>query len=243
MNAATFFRRQSSLALLVSGMVLAGPTAVQAQERDASTACALCFRPRHPTDCDWFPITEFGVSIRTSYERIWVFGLVHPLDRRFAVGATVAFTDDSGTTLTVAPLIRVNLTGSIALDVAPGLLIHGSTTRLAGEWPAPDLWIESSTTGQAPGFVLDASLSLRDWAVLFVRTTVYPYEEVARTTYALTNSPGEGSTWVFQAREIVPQAGTITENRIGIRAGSFPGLGLGVLAVLASIVVYGTLEN
>lgn len=243
MNAATFFRPQSSLALVVSGLILAGPTAVRAQARGASTVCALCFRPSQPTDCDWFPITEFGVSIRTSYERIWVFGLVHPLDRRFAVGATLAFTDDSGTTLTVAPLIRVNLTGSIALDVAPGLLVNGSTTRLADEWPSPNLWIQSSTTGQAPGFALDASLCLRDWAVLFVRTSVYPYEELSRTTYALADFPGGGSTWVVQAQEIVPQAGTITESRIGIRAGSYPGLGLGVLAVLASIVVYGTIEN
>src|SRR6185503_230153 len=158
----------------------------------------FCFRPRQPGDCDWFPITEFGVSLHTSYERIWVLGLAHPLDRRFALGATVAFTDDSGTTVTVAPLVRVNLTGSIALDVAPGLLVHGSTTRFENEWPAPDFWVQSVTTGRAPGFALDASLSLRDWGVLFVRTSVFPYEEQSRTTYVLTASPGGGTSWVFQ---------------------------------------------
>ena len=43
---------------------------------------------------------------------------------------------------------------------------------------------------------------------------VFPYDQVSRSTYALTDVPGAGSTWILQSQEIVQQTGTITENRI-----------------------------
>jgi len=52
-----------------------------------------------------------------------------------------------------------------------------------------------------------------------------------------------GSTWVLQSQEMILQKGTITETRFGARAGSYAGLGLGVLAVLVSGVTYSMIEN
>ena len=244
-NATTVHQARAAFALLVFGLILAGPAAAPAQETDIPADGGFCFRPDASADCDWFPITEFGVAFRESYERIWVLGLAHTLNHRFALGGTVAFTDDSGITVTLAPLVRVNLTRDLFLDIAPGVMISGSSTLyLPDERPSPDVRIQSTAQGMAPGFALDVSLSLKDWVVPFARRSVLPYDQVSRWTYTQVDAPGVGTSWLSpQSEEIVQQSGTITEYRFGVRAGSYAGLGLGVLAVVVSAVMYGFTEG
>lgn len=229
--------RFTTLALLFCTAILVAPGA-RAQGTDIPARHGFCFRPDPSADCSWFPITEFGVALRTSYERIWFLGLVHPLNQRLALGGTVAITDDSGTKVTLAPLLRVNLTRSVALDIAPGVTVSGNSMRyLPDERPSPGVWIQSWASGEAPGFALDVSLSLMDWGVLFARTTVLPYGDVTRSTYTLVDTP-QGPAWQGQEFESVKQSGTVTETRFGVRAGSYAGLGAAVLAVAVSAVIY-----
>jgi hypothetical protein len=245
MNAAISFQPRTPVIVLTLGLILAGTTTALTQERDASTHGRSSTRAKPSTGREWFPITEFGVAHSPSYARIWNLGLAHAIGGRFALGATVAITDDDGSrTVTLAPVGRAYLTPSIALDIAPGCLVHGSKFRwLPDERPSPDVQIQSLALGQAPGFALDASLSLGDWAVLFVRTSVFPYSQVSRNTLTLIGSSGADSTWLAQPPEIVTQRGVVTEHRIGVRAGSHAGLGLGVLAVVVSSLVYAALPD
>lgn len=228
--------------ILVS--LLTVPIPARAQGDASATPRGFTFRPPPAGTSVWFPIVEFGVALRPSFERIWNVGLAHPIGERFALGGVVTVTDDSGTTIAVGPVGRVNLTPTVALDIAPELLVQGKRTRyLADERPLPDVWVQSVARGEAPGFALDASLTLGDWGGVFARTTLFPYSEVTRTTFVRVAGPGAGTSWQTQDEEIVERSGVVAAHRFGVRAGSYPGLGLGVLAVLVSAVVYGTIEN
>lgn len=215
-----------------------------AEETVASRAGGFSFRPPASGRRAWFPIVEFGVALRPSFERVWHVGLVRPLDERFALGGVVTITDDSGTTIAMGPVGRVNLTRSVTLDMAPELLVQGRRTRFLDEAsPSPEVRVQSTAVGKAPGFALDASLMLGDWGGVFARTTFFPYSQVSRTSYTRVELPGGGSGWQAGNVDLVTRSGVVTAHRFGVRAGSYPGLGLGLLAVVVSAVVYPTIEN
>lgn len=225
-------------------LLLIVPSAAPAQEVAPAKPAGFSFRPPPAGARAWFPIVEFGVALRRSFERNWNVGLAHPIGERFALGGVVTITDDSGTTVAAGPVGRVNLGRSVALDIAPQLLVQGRRTRfLDGENSSPDVQVQSVAVGKAPGFALDASLMLDDWGGIFARTTLFPYSQVSRTTYTRVALPGGGSAWQAQNVESVERSGVVAAHRFGVRAGSYPGLGLGLLAVVVSAVVYGTIEN
>lgn len=229
---------------LVIALLLTVPPRAPAQEGASGPSGGFSFRPPPAGASAWFPIVEFGVALRPSFERVWNVGLAHPLGERFALGGVVTITDDSGTTIAVGPVGRVKLTRTVALDIAPELLVQGRRTRyLDDERPSPDVRVQSLAQGKAPGFALDASLTLGDWGGIFSRTTLFPYVQVVRTTSVRVEVPGAGTGWQTQDVETVERSGLVATHRFGVRAGSYPGLGLGVLAVLVSAVVYGTIEN
>jgi hypothetical protein len=99
------------------------------------------------------------------------------------------------------------------------------------------------TNARAPGFAVDASLTYRDWGALFVRTRMLPYSEVTRFTFTRVDLPGGGSSWISGPPETLEQRGVLTQHWVGVRAGSYPGLGLGVLAALATIAVTVAIED
>ena len=187
-------RSHASLALLAAGVMFADPPAAVGQSNGAAVRDSVSHADTLPHSRQWIPITECGVSLRASYERIWNFGLLHSLGGRYAAGAVVTLTHDSGTTISLAPVGRVNLTRLVALDIAPGILVQGRRDRYSAEWPSPQIFIESVASGRAPGFALDASLSVRDWAVLFARASVFPYDQVMRSTYASRDSASSGQS-------------------------------------------------
>lgn len=215
-----------------------------AEEMAAAPAGGFSFRPPAAGQRDWFPIMEFGVALRPSFERVWNVGLARPVSNRLALGGVVTITDDSGTTIAAGPMGRINLGRTVTLDIAPELLVQGRRTRfLETENPSPDVQVQSIAVGKAPGFALDAALMLGDWGGLFARTTLFPYGHVTQTTYTRVEPPGGGTTWQAQGEERVDRHGLATAHRFGVRAGSYPGLGLGLLAVVVSAVVYETIEN
>ena len=225
-------------------LLLALAPSAAAEEMAAAPAGGFSFRPPTAGARNWFPIMEFGVALRPSFERVWNVGLARPVSDRLALGGVATITDDSGTTLAVGPLGRINLGRAVTLDIAPQLLVQGRRTRfLETENPAPDMQVQSTAVGQAPGFALDATLMLGDWGGLFARTTLFPYGHVTRTTYTRVALPAGGTAWQAQGEERVDRHGLATAHRFGVRAGSYPGLGLGLLAVAVSAVVYGTIEN
>lgn len=231
------------LALLTIGLILTGPAPAKAQETPASNPGGFCFRPDPSASCDWFPITEFGVALAASppsgaaFGRIWNVGLMRNVGDRTALGAMVTITHDNIATITLSPVGRIRLNASLALDLAPGVVIHGRPFEsFPLEQPTPDMQIYTSAYGKAPGFALDASLSYRDWGEFFVRTSVIPYSEVSRSTYTRIDLPGGGTSWLSGMPETVPQKGVITEHWVGVRAGSYAGLGLGALAAIATAV-------
>lgn len=238
------------LALLPIGMILTGPAPARAQETPASSSRGFCFRPDPTASCDWFPITEFGVALAAqpksgaAFGRIWNLGLMRNLGDRTALGAMVTITHDNVATVTLSPVGRIRLNPSLALDLAPGVIVHGRPFKsFPLEQPTPDMQISTSTYGKAPGFALDASLSYRDWGVFFVRTSVIPYSEVSRSTFTRIDLPGGGTSWLSGEPETVPQKGVLTEHWVGVRAGSYAGLGLGVLTALATVVASAVIDD
>jgi hypothetical protein len=236
-------RNRSTLVLLVLSAALLLPAPANAQDGAASSGGGFCFRPSATSECDWFPITEFGVALvadppsGTALGRIWNVGLMRNVGQRTALGAMVTVTHDNIATVTLSPVGRIRLNSSLALDLAPGIVIHGRPFKsFPMEQPAPDSMVLSSTYGEAPGFAFDASLSYKDWGVLFVRTSVMPYSEVSRSTFGQITLPGGETSWLSYPPETLAQKGTITETWVGVRAASYPGLGLGVLAALVTVI-------
>lgn len=236
-------RSRVALALLTLGLIITGTPSANAQENPASKPGRFCFRSDRATGCDWFPLTEFGVALAAqpqkgaAFGRIWNLGLMRNLGDRTALGAMVTITHDDIATVTLSPVGRIRLNPSLALDLAPGIVVHGRPFKsFPLEQPTPDMQIYTSTYGKAPGFAMDASLGYRDWGVFFVRTSVMPYSEVSRSTYTRIDLPGGGTSCFSGTPETVPQEGVITEHWVGVRAGSYAGLGLGALAALATVV-------
>jgi hypothetical protein len=241
------FRIPAAIVFVV--MVLARPAPAAAQETAASSSSRFCFRSDGSPGCDWFPITEFGVALATSPKRgsngrIWNLGLMRNVGERTAFGAMVTFTDEASTSVTLSPVARIRLSADVALDLAPGVVIHGRQLKeFPSEQPTPDSLVQTFATGLAPGFAFDASVTYRDWGAVFVRTSILPYDEVSRATYSRIDLPGGGTSWLSHEPESVARSGVVTEHWIGVRAGSYPGLGLGVLAVLVTVIGNAVTEN
>jgi hypothetical protein len=229
------------------GLFFAGSAAA---DGTVATSREFCFRSGPGSKCEWFPITEFGFALAAhpkegaAFGRIWNVGLLNNVDDRTALGAMVIVTHDNGATVTLAPVGRFWLSHSFAVDLAPGVVVYGHQLRdFAPERPSPDVLILRRTTGRAPGFALDASISYRDWGALFVHTSVLPYSEVTRSTFTRIDLPGGGSSWIGGPPETLEQRGVLTEHWIGVRAGSYPGLGLGILAALATVAATVGIED
>jgi hypothetical protein len=247
LNSMHSFRIPAALFLVMS-VVLARPAPAVAQESAASTSSRFCFRP-DGSGCDWFPITEFGVALASGGSggangRIWNLGLMRNVGERTAIGAMVTFTDEASTTVTLSPVGRIRLSRDFALDLAPGVVMSGRQFKsFPSEQPSPDSLVETFATGLAPGFAFDASVTYRDWGAVFVRTSILPYDEVSRATYSRIDLPGGGTSWLSHEPESVARSGTVTETWVGVRAGSYPGLGLGVLAVIVTVIANAVTEN
>jgi hypothetical protein len=230
-------------------LLLLVPAPSRAQDATPAKSGGFCFRPNPAADCTWFPITEFGVALARSpkkgdWGRVWHVGVLRNVGARTALGAAVTVTDEDATTVTLSPVGRFRLSGDLALDVAPGIVVHGrATEQFANEQPSPDVLVQSFAVGRAPGFAVDASLGYKDWGVLFVRTSILPYDEVVRSTATLIDLPGGGTSWQTQEPETVPRKGSVTETWVGVRAGSYAGLGAGALAVLVTVIANSVIEN
>jgi hypothetical protein len=240
---------KTTFALAALALLVAVPAPARAQDSISAKSGGFCFRPNPASDCTWFPITEFGVALVRSpkkgdWGRIWQVGLLHEVGARTALGAAVTVTDEDATTVTLSPVGRLRISPDLALDVAPGVVVHGlSREQFPAEYPTPDVWIQTFAVGRAPGFAVDASLSYKDWGVLFVRTSVLPYEEVVRSTATLIDLPGGGTSWQTREPESVPRKGSVTETWVGVRAGSYAGLGTGALAALVTVIANSVIEN
>ncbi len=134
--------RRAMIGLVLSA--LAAPTSVSSQVVTPTTTTpettverSSCFRGRPLPRCKNFWLTEFGIATPVSSNPnglsgtlfSWELGRMRNVGSRYALG--VAAFADVGTPssgIGVRPRLRLWLTGSNSIDIAPGAVVVGSNT-------------------------------------------------------------------------------------------------------------------
>jgi len=122
-----------ALFALASGMTLS--PAVLLAQRDSGPAPQWCFRGHPAPKCDFFLLTEFGAALRAADNRhvagslyTWELGLMSNHGAKRALGAALfAQAGNEVFAFGIRPRARVWLTESTSLDLAPGLVLTGTS--------------------------------------------------------------------------------------------------------------------
>jgi hypothetical protein len=134
-----------------------------------------CFRGRPKPACDVFWLTEFGVAARVGYNQpyesgplfTWELGGMVNHGTRGAFGmAAFAQVGDGVGAVGIRPRLRYWITPTTSLDLAPGVVLHGS--------------------GRSPGFSGHIGLNFGDYAavtahVVALRPEPYDIDQRTRT--------------------------------------------------------------
>jgi hypothetical protein len=140
-----------------------------ALSRPTDGLAQFCFRGRPLPECKSQALTEFMLGARFAEaqplaENLLVAsaelgGLVNATSRSSFGGTILAGFNGGGTRLGIKARYRRRITGSTALDLAPGILVAGATS--------------SSIAGfRAPGFTGHVGLAWKDWAALTLQFEV-----------------------------------------------------------------------
>jgi hypothetical protein len=125
--------RRPGTAVLVLAATLS-PAVLPAQ-RDAAPPAHWCYRGRPASQCDAFVLTEFGAAFRVADNRqttgplyTWELGVMSNHGAKRAFGAALfAQAGNEVFAAGIRPRARVWLTGSTSLDLAPGLVLTGTS--------------------------------------------------------------------------------------------------------------------
>jgi len=166
--------------------------------------------------CEWFTITELGLSLRINPNRNSLvpqnenlnleLGLMKNLNHRYAIGGTfygATFQDGGG--LGIKPRFRWWLTPKLSLDVSPGILFYSQT---------------QSYPGKVPGFTGHMGLNIGDFFALTGQL------EAIRYDYSYLSASNSGPDF------LITNKGTDVAWYGGAKLGAYPG-------VIASIVLLG----
>ncbi len=222
---------------VVSTLVLAGYPGILAAQ-------GFCPFPRPRPRCAFTTVTEvsgmLGLSktqgeTRTALEA--AFGLTYNLSPRFALSgmASLGYANPGQHGYqAVRARVRTWLSPSMTVDVSPGLIVGGVTSRtLLDEYPSTDVWVHRLAVTHGPGLTMDAAAGIADWLAVFVRTDVVWYDMVYEATYQWDENYG---AWFTLDEGSVGEQGSIVDVFFGARVGSYPGFALQIASLLGFLI-------